>query len=102
MTQTKPRDTRSSQPAPDWRESAACREIDPELFYPKPGNVRGINAAKGICAGCPVRRACLEKALAEEAGRAKDNRFGVRGGTAPGQRYAIYTARRKQQQRAAA
>lgn len=86
----------------DWRAAAVCREIDADLFFPNPGNFRGINAAKAVCASCPVRRACLTAALAEEGGRAKDNRYGIRGGTAPGQRYAIYTAARKRQQRAAA
>lgn len=87
---------------PDWRTFGACREVDPEQFFPTPGDFRGINVAKAVCAGCPVRRTCLTAALAEENGRAKDNRFGVRGGTGPGQRYALYTAARKRARRAAA
>jgi WhiB family redox-sensing transcriptional regulator len=86
----------------DWRTDGACRGEDPDLFFPTPGDTRGINAAKGICVGCPVRRACLADALAEENGRAKDNRFGIRGGKGPGQRYALYTAARKRERRSAA
>lgn len=85
----------------DWRSSAGCREVDPELFFPTPGDIRGTNQAKEICGQCPVRRACLFEALREEGGRAKENRFGIRGGKTPGQRYAIYMTRRKQQRAAA-
>ena len=93
-----------TEPARAWLTKAACRAngVDPDLFFPAPGDLRGINAAKGVCARCPVRRACLADALAEEGGRAKSNRFGVRGGKAPGQRYALYAATRKQRQREAA
>ncbi|MFG2780779.1 WhiB family transcriptional regulator [Streptomyces prunicolor] len=90
------------EPAPDWRELAVCREVDDNTFFPSPGDVTGINYAKTICAGCPVQRACLVDALREEGGRAKSNRFGVRGGKSAGQRYAMYTAHRRRQQRAAA
>lgn len=85
---------------PDWRELAVCREVDDDTFFPSLGDTRGINYAKTICAGCPVVRACLVNALREEGGRAKNNRFGVRGGKSAGQRYAMYTAYRKQLQRA--
>lgn len=88
--------------APDWRESAVCREVDDDTFFPALGDTSGINYAKTICAGCPVRQACLVEALREEGGKAKNNRFGVRGGKSAGQRYAMYTAHRRRQQRAAA
>jgi len=42
----------------DWRAEAACRGIDPELFFPV-GNagpaLRQIGQAKQVCARCPVR-----------------------------------------------
>lgn len=85
----------------DWRTASACREVDPELFFPTPGDARGVNYAKEICASCPVRRTCLAAALAEEGGRAKNNRFGVRGGLTHGQRYALYHRRRMAERRAA-
>jgi Transcription factor WhiB len=49
-----------------WRLAAACRSADPELFFPLSGSgqaLEQIAEAKAICAGCPVRRQCLEFAL---------------------------------------
>jgi WhiB family redox-sensing transcriptional regulator len=51
----------------DWRDDAACRDEDPELFFPI--GTTGIaqeqvNAAKRVCARCPVQEQCLEFALA--------------------------------------
>jgi len=50
----------------DWRADAACRDADPDLFFPdddiRPG--RGsVKQAKSICRGCPVSAACLNWAL---------------------------------------
>ncbi|HLU54070.1 MAG TPA: WhiB family transcriptional regulator [Pseudonocardia sp.] len=51
----------------DWRLAAACRDHDPELFFPLsevgPG-ARQVERAKAVCAGCPVRSECLDYALA--------------------------------------
>ena len=58
---------------PDWRDQAACRDADPELFFPD-DNTRSARAqvktAKLICRGCPVTATCLNWALArgQEAG----------------------------------
>lgn len=50
----------------DWRERAACRDADPELFFPVsdvgPG-ARQTAQAKEICARCPVQTQCLTFAL---------------------------------------
>lgn len=50
-----------------WRMRAACHGADPDTFFPaaKAGAVRDrqVAAAKAICAGCPVREACLSWAL---------------------------------------
>ena len=86
------------QPAGDWREVAACRGMADDTFFPDPGDTAAVNHAKTVCAGCPVRRACLAEALAEEGGRTKAYRFGVRGGKTHGQRYAMYAARRASHQ----
>ena len=52
---------------PDWRYEAACRDVDPELFFPD-GDIRSARAqvktAKLICRGCPVSATCLSWALA--------------------------------------
>jgi WhiB family redox-sensing transcriptional regulator len=69
--------TEAARPAcdrrPDWRDYAACRDADPELFFPD-GDMRSARAkvmmAKLMCRGCPVSATCLSWALAsgQEAG----------------------------------
>ncbi len=53
-------------PAVNWRESAACRSEDPELFFPIGDDglsLRQIEQARAVCHGCPVVRACADWAL---------------------------------------
>jgi WhiB family redox-sensing transcriptional regulator len=48
----------------DWRSLAACRQADPELFFPDaPADSRQAAEALSFCAGCPVRAECLDFAL---------------------------------------
>lgn len=47
--------------APDWRARAACRNSDPELFFPIRDD--GYKGAAELCAGCPVLADCLAEAL---------------------------------------
>ena len=51
-----------------WRERAACRDVDPETFFPTaesgPERDRQVATAKAVCARCPVRAECLGEALA--------------------------------------
>ena len=74
----------------DWRDRAACRGSDPELFFPI-GNagpaVLQIGQAKQVCAKCPVRMPCLDWALnsGQEAG--------VWGGTSEDERRALGSER---------
>ncbi|WP_329615633.1 WhiB family transcriptional regulator [Streptomyces brevispora] len=70
-------------------EEGICAQTDPELFFPEKGQSDKTRAAKRICAGCPVRRACLAEALAEEGTAAASHRYGVRGGCSPRDRAAI-------------
>jgi len=62
----------------DWWEAAACRTADPDLFFPVsslgPGRDE-VARAKQVCAGCRVRRQCLQFALATRQAH------GVWGGT---------------------
>ena len=44
-----------------WRDDAACRGLDTDVFFPLTDEDAG--PAKEICATCPVREACLEFAL---------------------------------------
>lgn len=50
----------------DWRHRAACRDVDPELFFPI-GNtgpaILQIEEAKQVCRRCDVSDACLRWAL---------------------------------------
>ena len=49
-----------------WRPNAACRDIDPGLFFPlgRTGDaIEHIAAAKAVCGQCAVRAECLEFAL---------------------------------------
>jgi hypothetical protein len=51
----------------EWRHGAACRAVDPEVFFPAPvaglAFAKRVGVAKAVCAGCPVREACLTWAL---------------------------------------
>ncbi len=50
----------------DWRHHAACREVDPEGFFPI-GNtgpaLLQIEEAKQVCRRCPVMESCLQWAV---------------------------------------
>src|SRR6266508_2227570 len=61
-------------------QDAACGEDDLELFYPEPGDTAGEQAAKQVCAGCPVQQPCLEMALAT------GDQHAILGGTTPEER----------------
>ncbi len=55
-----------------WVVFAACREADPDLFFP--GSKSDEAAAKALCAICPVKVECHEYSL-----EARES-FGVWGG----------------------
>lgn len=46
-----------------WRRRAACRDEDLNLFFAERGDNESGQRAKEICAGCPVRQACLNFAI---------------------------------------
>ncbi|MGP3979842.1 WhiB family transcriptional regulator [Streptomyces sp. KR80] len=50
----------------NWRQDAACRNADPELFFPignsGPAAVQ-VQQAKALCRRCPVTDQCLDWAL---------------------------------------
>jgi WhiB family redox-sensing transcriptional regulator len=75
---------------PRWVSSAACRGLDPELFFPQRGEITYL-VAKRVCAGCSVRRECLDFALGSPSGK-----YGVWGGLSERERRA---ARREQRMR---
>ena len=70
----------------DWRHEAACRDEDPELFFPI-GNtgpaLMQIEEAKAVCRRCTVVDTCLTGAL--ESGQDA----GVWGGLSEDERRAL-------------
>jgi WhiB family redox-sensing transcriptional regulator len=44
-----------------WRDDALCQQVGWEPFFPPKGG--RSNAAKAICASCPVQAECLEYAV---------------------------------------
>lgn len=60
----------------DWREQAACRGVDPEVFHPGRGSAASeTDAALAMCAVCPVVEQCLAYALNT------NQKLGIWGGT---------------------
>lgn len=75
-----------------WVEYAACRERDPEIFFPIGTTgpaLQQVSEAKAICARCRVAADCLEEALRMDQG------YGVWGGTTPEERRALLRAERR-------
>ena len=75
----------------DWRQRSACRDEDPELFFPtaKTGTTAWeyeVAEAKTVCGRCPVASKCLSWAL----GAGEDE--GVWGGMDPEERRALRRA----------
>ena len=67
----------------EWRKLAACRHIDPDLFFPVGMTgpaIEQIEAAKRVCDACEVSEPCLEFALES------NQESGVWGGTSEEER----------------
>lgn len=81
----------------DWRHRAACRDEDPELFFPISEigpSARQTAEAKAVCARCPAREPCLRYAL--------DNGLdhGIFGGTTERERRDLVRRSRRTRQAA--
>ena len=76
----------------EWQYQGACRDMDPEMFF-HPDGERGPrrrnrdNAAKAVCATCPVIQQCREHALAVQ------EPFGIWGGLTEEERTTILARR---------
>jgi WhiB family redox-sensing transcriptional regulator len=75
-----------------WQDRAACRDVDPDLFFAAESE-RGLRKharellAKSLCGTCPVRRECREHALVV------GEMYGVWGGTTEEEREPALHAR---------
>ncbi len=80
-----------------WRDTASCRDTDPDLFFPIGTTgmaITQIDEAKAVCMSCKAQTQCLEFAL-----RANQD-TGVWGGTSEEERRQLrrtYLARRRSQ-----
>lgn len=72
----------------DWRAAAACREVDVEVFFAI--DEVSQREAVAICETCPVRRECLEHAIANR------EQYGVWGGMREQDRKRLVRARRRE------
>ena len=69
----------------DWQSQAACRDVNPELFF-SPESERGVRkraremVAKSLCGTCPVQPECRQLALSV------GEPYGVWGGTTESER----------------
>jgi WhiB family redox-sensing transcriptional regulator len=72
---------------PAWRQKAACRGVDPDIFYPM--SDEDAEEARAVCEGCQVRKACLEWALTHR------EHEGVWGGATERERRRLLRQRRR-------
>jgi WhiB family transcriptional regulator, redox-sensing transcriptional regulator len=79
-------------PSNDWQDEGSCRHADADLFFPPfdveptAARIARENAAKAVCAECPVRIECLEWALTA------DEPYGVWGGYSESERRELRRA----------
>lgn len=81
----------------DWRTMAACRDTDPDLFFPVGSTglaLEQIAEAKDVCNACAAQAPCLEFALAT------NQESGVWGGTSEEERRKLRKAWLARQRRA--
>lgn len=82
--------TTSTVESSRWQTRAACRGLDPQLFFPAQGESPA--AAKAVCATCSVRVQCATAATFDRA-----ERHGVWGGLTERDRRRLRQSRRRQQ-----
>ncbi|MBW0088792.1 WhiB family transcriptional regulator [Pseudonocardia sp. KRD-184] len=83
----------------NWLDRAACRDVDPETFFPTGAGrltERQETRAKSVCRRCPVRSECLHSAQLH----ASDD--GVWGGLDAGERRALRRTRAPRAEQGAA
>src|SRR6202012_5073521 len=77
---------RAMRVSTSWRDHAACRDADPDIFFPIGGSgpaLDQIDEAKRICRTCPAQAPCLTWALEHQI------TDGIWGSNTPEERYVI-------------
>lgn len=74
-----------STPTPRNIDNTPCQTVDPEIFFPDPTDVIGIEKAKTLCGNCDQenKTKCLSFALTNRV------RYGVWGGLTSEERYKL-------------
>jgi len=75
-----------------WKNQAACRGVDPTIFYPV--TEEEAESAKAVCGQCSVRQGCLDYALSYR------ERDGVWGGATERERRRILRRRQREARKA--
>jgi WhiB family transcriptional regulator, redox-sensing transcriptional regulator len=86
MNAPEPRTTGRTQYRTEWRSLSACRDENPDIFFPAPRSLTmfvQLARAKAVCGSCPVTEECLRYALTT----GQDH--GVWGGTSEEERRAL-------------
>lgn len=86
------RPTTNAAPSENWRFRSACRDEDPELFFPFREDgpwAAQVEKAKKVCGRCPVRMECLESALKSRVDH------GVAGGLSESERRRLHRRSRR-------
>ena len=52
----------------EWVDRAACKGMDPNIFFPERGDTATYRKAIEVCSGCPVRAECREYGDKEATG----------------------------------
>jgi hypothetical protein len=68
-----------------WVESASCRSVGGDVWYPEPGDPTW-KQARLVCNDCPVLDACRDWVMSVELGKDHKTRFGITAGMSPVQR----------------
>ncbi len=66
-----------------WRDRAACRLLDQNIFFVDTGDAAGVERAQTVCEACGVRSDCLSYAVGT------NQTEGIWGGTTPAERRRI-------------
>lgn len=87
-------------------DEAACRGTDPELWFGSDAertdtgrtflSRSAVAAARVYCDACPVRRQCLDMAMALEGTTTTKARAGIWGGLTPDERWRLHHASTQQ------